>query len=372
MKTQFFSLSMAVVFMLSLFSACDTQEPLLAEAPDVVRLEISGRTATALELLYNGKVIDTLQASDGGFNKAFQLPVNNQNDELLIREKESAKVIVTRKVKPSPFKQTLFYEDGNVYDQRIDYNVKGYATSGELEFVMDERIVAEGSMVIVGFFPVYLNEGEKKEFQVRVKGETDALITKSIEATSEQQSFTFFFDGTTIIDGIPAMTPPKDSSNMSLTATFKSLYAAAGSIPMFTGDAEVDIIFFMTDGVDVVRKPDPEVHITVPTDGRFVTFELTPPPEGMWYTYDIYKKGSKELPYKDFDLSGGNLALNEGRAGRVSFGTVFEPYYFKAGSSKLILLQDYASGWYTFPPDYSEIFTVVHGDNVMDLTDYFE
>ncbi|TBO44399.1 hypothetical protein [Pedobacter kyonggii] len=356
---------------LALFmTACKKQEPLIADATKVVKLQINGSTATEIEFLYNGKIILTQPANNAGFVQTVQLPITGQDDEIQIREKGSANVIATRKVKPSPYNQTLIYEGGKIYDRLVNLRIKGYATSGELEFVMDGKILGEGSMAIDQSYQIYLNEGDKKELQVRLKGETNVLAKRNIDATTDEQRLSFFFDGTSIFDQIPTLTPPKNPNNMSVTATFSSLYTAAGSVPMFTGQAEVDIVFFMTDGSDVVR-PDPEIRITVPTDGKFVTFELPPLPNGLYYTYDIYKKGSTELPYKDFDLTGGNVALNEGRLGQMSFGSFMDPYYFKAGSSKLILLQDEAQGFNSFPPNYSDYFNVVWGRS-QDLSEYFQ
>lgn len=372
MKTQFYNLSIAIVFLLSLFSACKKQEPLIKGAPEVISLQINGITTTEIEIIYQGKVILTQPANDGGFVQTVQLPISGQDDEIQIREKGSTNIIVTKKVKPSPFNQTLFYKDRTVYDRRVSLNILGYATSGELEFVVDEEILGEGSMIISQSHAIYFNDGDKKELEVRIKGETGALIKRNLNTPEDTQSLSFFFDGILILDQIPALTPPKDPNNMSITATFSSRYAAIGSMPVFTGDREVDIVFFPTDGSGVAIKTNPEIRITVPTDGLFVTFELPPPPDGLSYAYDIYKKGSTDLPYKDFDLSGGKIVLNEGRVGYFTFPDANgNNNTFEAGSSKLLLLQEEVQGFNAFPPDYSENFTVVYGF-MQDLSQYFQ
>lgn len=345
-----------------LLSACSKQE-LIDGYPRVVSIAFSGQTSVPLDLVYEGKLVDRLV-----IGQSYSLAVEGASGKLELREQESKKVVVTKEITSSE-NFSVYYDGTRAFDAFVRYNIKGYAVSGELEFVLNGQVVGEGSSDIDQTLEIFLTEEETKELQIRLKGETTALITEPIQPVSEEKTLRFFFDGTAIIDEIPELTAPENPDNMSFTATFSSRYSSAGSMPRFTGDAEVDIVFFMTDGSEVT-KPEPEIRFTVPTDGRFVTFELPPLPGGLFYTYDIYKKGSLELPYENFDLSAGSVALNNGRMGGISFGTTLDFYYFKAGSSKLIVLQDEAQSWALFPPDYSDFFNVVYG-RIQDLSGYF-
>jgi hypothetical protein len=360
MKSNFYIFLSFICFVL-LTGSCKKQEPFYpdAEQPRVVALAINGSTTEDLEFVYKDSVIATGIADNGKkfvFNT--KLNIGSQKAELKIRKKASGEILETRAIQPSPFSQTVnvFYDGTSVFNSSVSYRIKGYAASGELEFLLDGNVIASGTAKIDNIITFGIDENTPREIKVRLKGETTTLLTKTINALPAEQSLKFFFDGTSIADNVQ-LNPPVNPNNMAITAQFKT------AIPdMFLG-GQVDLVFYVYNNkTDVYSKPNPEVRFTMPADGSFTSFELPSLPNATDYEYRIviYKKGTHDVPY-DASSSGFPIILENN--GRFSGQIIFEP-----GKSKIWLIDDFWSLDTT--PDFE--LASVFGVGINDLSQYFQ
>lgn len=358
------SVFLTFIALVGLLTGCTKQQLVDNSYPNVVNLLFTVNSSVELEFVYRGSVLVSTNA-DGNLTLSKALDVEGQSEELQARELESKKVVATYEVTASPAEQslTLYYDGTQAYDALINYTIRGYAMSGTLEFVVDGEVLEEGTTAINKSLSIYLNEGDSKELQVRVKGETAPLITEILDTAADGKSLQFFFDGTAMIDQIPELTPPTDPANMAIHAQFNPDFQ---DFAIFSGDAEVDLVFYIRNAAGEVSNPG--IMVTAPTDGTFVTFELPPlPGENTVYTFDIRKKGSDAMVYSDFSL----VSLfppeqSKGRYGEVNFGMEYDPKYFEAGTSKLLLLGP-AQSLKTTNPRARFVF----GKVVQDLSQYF-
>lgn len=344
-----------------LISSCKKAEPIQTTSPQIVKVEITGNTTKDLEFVFKDSVIASGSANGSNFVSSVLLNVAGPNAEIKVREKGASAILDTWTVS-SAFNQTfsIFYDGHAVYDGTVAYQIKGYAMAGELEFLLDGNVVAEGSLKIDQTVNFLINKDVARELQVRVKGTTTSLITKQILATpATGQSMKFFFDGNTIVDDVK-LSPPLNPANMSITGQFKPV-ASGGT---FKG-GDVDLVFYVRNNAGVITVPNPQPRITMPASGAFVTFELPPlPDEESFYTYDICEVGSDALPYTNFPLAAlYPPKLNKGKYGQLKFGDK----YFEAGGSKLLLMQD-AGTLKTSP--VAERGRYVYG-KITDLSEYF-
>jgi len=344
-----------------LISSCKKQELFLpaADSASVVSLVINGSTTEDLEFIYKDSVIATGIADNGKkFNFTTKLNISAQNGEIKIRKKTSGQILETRAIPTAPFNQTIniFYDGTKVFSNSVSYQIKGYAASGELEFLLDGNVIAAGMNKISNLITFGIDENTPREIKVRLKGETAVLLTKTINASPAQQSLKFYFDGQKLIDNVQ-LSPPVNPNNMSVTAQFKT------TIPdMFLG-GQVDVVFYVHDNTsDMYTKPSPEIRFTMPSDGSFTTFELPPLPNATDYDYRmvILKKGTHDSPY---DASSTGIPLIIENDGRYSQQQLFEP-----GKSKIWLIDD--SWSIDFTPEF-EIGSVF-GTGATDLSTYFE
>ncbi|TFB28369.1 hypothetical protein [Pedobacter alluvionis] len=336
--------------------------------PQIVKVKISGSTSKDLEFVFRDSIIASGSQASGGFESTVLLNVAGQSADILIREKGSSITLESWKISPALFNQSfsIYYDGTGVYDGAVSYHIKGYATSGELEFLLDGQVKGEGSLKIENTFSILINKGQSRMFEVRKKGETVPLISKVINASpATGQSLNFFFDGEKIVDNVK-LSPPANPNNMAISAQFNPNFQ--GSLPpTFSGDAELDLVFYIrnTDGV----VTDPNIRITMPTDGRFVDFELPSlSDENSLYTFDICKKGTHEIPYSNFPSEATSPPKQSmGYYGELVFGTIAGPKYFEPGASKLLLLGP-TSRSIRSPTR----FRAVYGTIFQDLSEYFQ
>ncbi|MRG48198.1 hypothetical protein GFS24_23970 [Chitinophaga sp. SYP-B3965] len=364
MKTQI--INAAIIILLTLFSACDKQEPLLAEPPKVVRLLLTGYTPKKLEFLYKDSVIavGNVVSSGATFLATALIPIESQSGEIKIREEGSVDIIDTRTITSAPFEQSIniYYDGSNAYSQVVSYQVRGYASSGELEFLLDGNVIATGTSDINKLLTIPMNAGDTRELQVRKKGTTIPLITKSVPASpATGQSIKFFFDGINMVDNIQ-INPPANAANMAITAQFKSTYTTGAYL--FTGGDEIDLVFYIRNkSTSVITKAAPEIRVTMPTNGNFASFELPPLPDANYeYKFDICTKGANTSPYNTSNAAIKPLVVNEGKSTLAGTSIAFE-----AGASKLFLIKDFRQ-LRTTPAPPSNIFI----GQITDLSQYFQ
>lgn len=355
------------------FNACKKQELFDSSPSRIINVTLSGSSTKNLEFVFQDKVVAKWDVTGGNRDNSIMLDLaGDAEGEIEIREMGTTEVITTRTIKTSPFKQnlSLYYDNGKIYNNMVFYNIKGYVMSGQLEFVVDGKVLAEGSLAVDMRLDILFNEGENKELHVRVKGETEPRITIPIDASQSEGDIRFFFDGTVMIEDLPELTAPYDIANMAINAQFNSNFS---DIATFNGDAEVDLVFYIrsspTNNSGTVT--DPGIRITVPTDGTFVNFELPPLPNSTSvYTFDICKKGTDTTPYSNWLAEASYPPeQSKGRYGSLDLKNGFSDSrkYFEAGSSHLLLLAPSASTQRT-----PTRVRMVYGEVDQNLAQYFQ
>src|SRR5690606_24689482 len=204
-------------------NACKKQEILHDTPPNIVNLTLNGISTKNLEFVFRDEVIARWDITGGKRDLSVMLDLAGDTDgEIQVREMGSTDILTTRTITTSPFEQNLsiYYDNGEIYSDMVFYNVKGYVQSGDLEFVVDDKVLAEVSFAVDMRLDILLNEGENKELQVRVKGETEPRMTIPIDVNQTGGDIRFFFDGTEMIEDLPELTPPSDPANMAINAQF--------------------------------------------------------------------------------------------------------------------------------------------------------
>jgi len=357
MKLKIFTLSfLSVVLLLS--ASCRKSALLEPEQPKVIQFTVTGSTAVDLEYLYRDSVIATTKAGTGSINIKTLLSVKDQKAQLLVRKKGSTEIILSRDVMPAPFNQniTIFYDGIKVYDQAISLLIKGYALTGELEFLLDGNIILSKSGAVDNRSSILIDKGTSREIQIRKKGETTVLFKKTIESGIPQQNIQFFFDGLKIADNVK-LDPPANPANMMISAKFETRYPAQFK------NVDVDIVFYANNQTTkLATKISPEIRLTLPKDGGFNAIELPPLPGPNYiYSFDIFEKGTNNVPYSSLTTplipAGFPFKANDGRFGVLNF---------EAGKSKLFVVRDKNNLITTTPRG-----TALSGE-LTDLSQYFQ
>jgi hypothetical protein len=363
MKSTFLRLSVLLLLLAPFFFSCSTEELAHPEVPKVVKLMINGNSTKDLECLYKDSIFTIARNDDSQGRLYLQtlLAVDGKKGELKIREKGATKILQTRVITATPYEQimNIIYDGEQVYSGIVNYQVKGYA-AGELEFLLDDKVVYSGVGVIDNTISIGINQESNRKLTVRKKGETAALTSRTIQATPVIQALKFFFDGTSMVDNIK-LDPPANPVNMSLTVKFETILPA-----LFNG-GPVDLVFFMRDNnTYATTKVIPEIRVTIPTNGTFSkAIELPPVPveEGVdyQYTFEVFEPGTTTVPYNT-----AAVALQPVRPGNGRF--INSPVIFTAGSSKLILIND-SQNAVRFPVIQKGTY---FGVFITDLTVYFQ
>jgi hypothetical protein len=346
--------------LLLLLCACNKSELEDSNQTNVVNITVKGSTTGDLEFIYNDTVIATWLGpnQNPGFIKL--ISVDSKSEEVKIREKGTSNILGTITILPSPFNQSfnVYYDGNTIYNNAVSYHIKGYALTGELEVLLDENVVLTGTGAITGDINIGIEKGQTRQIQVRQKGETMALITKTINSSPDTQSLAFFFDGASIVDNIQ-LNPPLNSENMAISAKFES------TLPDIFKGVDVDIVFYIrTISTYETVLTSPEIRLTLPADGSFSpTIDLPPLPNTTDYEYnfDIYEKGTSTVPYNTSSLS----ALYPVKP---NLGLRGQGFSFEAGSTKLYIIKDVMSKIYA---PAAKRATYFYG-NVTDLSEYFK
>lgn len=363
METKIFTHSiLAVVLLLSL--SCSKSELLESEPSRVIQFTLLGTSTVDLEYLYRDSVIATTNASNGGFNIKTLLSVKDSNTKLQVRKKGSTEIILSKDVMPAPFDQNvaIYYDGTKVYDQTISLLIKGYALTGELEFLLDGNVILSKSGAVDSRSSILIDKGTSREIQIRKKGETAILFSKNITSTEASQTLNFFFDGTNIVDNVK-LKSPVNPANMHVSAKFQSIYTTI----VYYKPVDVDLVFYERNiATGVATKITPEIRFTLQANGSFNDIELPAltNPKDFVYSCDIVEKGTNNLPYTaaatvaPYVLASFAYQPNAGRLGN--------PIVFEAGTSKLLTIGD-GRFLKTTTPRFTS-----YGITVTDLTQYFK
>ncbi|QIL42272.1 hypothetical protein G7074_25240 [Pedobacter sp. HDW13] len=333
------------IFTLFFFSAvialsfsCRKAELLQPEPPKIIQLSITGSTTVDLEYLYKDSVVGDTKAGTGGINLKTLLSVKDQNAVLMVRKKGATEILLSKAITAVPFDQniSIFYDGTKIYNNSVTLEIKGFALSGELEFLVDGNVFASGTGKINNVSPILIDKGTTREITVRKKGETAVLLTKTIESAIPRQNINFFFDGIKIADNVK-LDPPVNTANMMVKAKFETTF------PVQFKNVDVDLVFYTrlkplstaayaTAGTKVM----PELRVSLLKDGSFSQIELPPLPNADYiYSFDIVEKGTNTVPYTTtsapFVLATFPFKPNDGRYGEI---------IFDAGKSKLFVIND--------------------------------
>lgn len=366
MKLKIFTLFLiSAITTLSL--SCRKAELLQPETTKVVQLNITGTTDVDLEYLYRDSIIANTKAGTGGISVKTLLAIQDQNSTLKIRNKATAEILLTKTITATPFDQNInvFYDGKKIYNNAISLQFKGYALSGELEFLLDGNLLFSATGAVNKPYSILIDKGTTREISIRKKGETAILLTKTIESTIAQQNIGYFFDGTKLVDNVK-LDLSVNPANMMLTAKFETTF------PNQFKNVDVDLIFYTrlktASNTTVGSKVLPEIRFTLPKSGSFNSIELPPLPGPNYiYSFDIVEKGTNNDPYNSGSplvLAGYTLKPNEGR---ITSAFADNGINFEAGKSKLFVITD-ARTIVTSPARN----VYVSGGRLTDLSQYFQ
>ncbi|GGH00379.1 hypothetical protein [Pedobacter zeae] len=364
MKLKIFTLFLiSAVTTLSL--SCRKAELLQPETAKIIQLNITGASDVALEYLYKDSIIASPPA--GGINVKTLLSVKDGNSTLKVRKKGTAEILLTKAITLAPFDQniSIFYDGTKIYNGSVSLAIKGYALSGELEFLLDGNLLFSATGAVNKPYSILIDKGTTREISIRKKGETAILLTKTIESTIAQQNIGYFFDGTKLVDNVK-LDLPVNPANMMLTAKFETTF------PNQFKNVDVDLIFYTrlktASNTTVGSKVVPEIRFTLPKNGAFNSIELPPLPGPNYiYSFDIAEKGTNNEPYTSGSplvLAGYTLKPNEGR---ITSAFADNGINFEAGKSKLFVITD-ARTIVTSPARN----VYVSGGRLTDLSQYFQ
>lgn len=365
MKAHLLKLCMVCLILVAFFTACNKKELANPEQGKVVKLSINGSSTEPLEFIYKDEVIAATK-NVGNITMDVLLSVSGQDAEVKIRKKGSTEILQSKPITNAPYSQhiNVYYDGTQLYENAVSLLVKGYAISGELEFLVDGKLLSGGSTRIENRLTILMDKNGTREFSIRKKGETAVLFTKTISASPEQQSLVFLFDGTNIVDNV-ALTPPTNPQNMMISARFQTTF------PLQFKNVDIDLVFYTrlrsAATTAVGTKVVPELRFRLPKDGSFQNLELAPlPAPGYIYSFDIVESGTTLDPYisgTPLVLNGYSIKPNEGRA-TSQYAT--DPIIFEAGKSKLLVITDQR----TLAPTNKAIY--ISGGKTTDLSEYFQ
>lgn len=361
MNAKYTSKVILAFLLLSLTLACSKQELASPDPSKVIQLTITGASTANLEFIFNDKVVASTNAP-GTVSVKTLLPISGQEADIQIREKGKTKILQHRKLTAVPYNQefSIYYDGTKLFDTAIAVIIKGYAVSGELEFLLEGNVIYSGTGIInTTDNPVVIpiDKGTTREIAIRQKGETAILGTKTI-SSDPKQSIGLFFDGTNLVNNVQ-LEAPVNPANMLISARFESVF------PAYFKNVDVDLVCYVRNTTaNTNTKTNPELRFTIPK-GQFAKIELPalPGPSPQYvYSFDIYEKGTNTVPYNSssapFIPNGFPLKQNEGFSG----GTIS----FEAGKSMLVLIKDNRTIKTTVPRA-----TYLSGV-ITDLSQYFQ
>lgn len=319
------------IILIILATGCNKKELANPVQEKVISLTITGSSSEQLEFIYKDSVIATT-TNPAQISIQTLLAVEEKAAKIDIRKKGATEILQSKLITPVPYAQnvSIYYDGTKVYNSAVTLDIKGYAMSGELEFVMGGEVLLTVTGTVRNTITLLMDKGTSREVEVRLKGESSPLLTRTFESSPEKQSLNFFFDGKKLVDNVQ-LDPPADPANMMVRAKFESI------LPQFT-QVDVDVVFYIKNiTTKVAIKTNPELKFTLSKDGSFNSIELPPlPTNGIYfYSFDIVEKGTNKVPYTStsapFILAAFPYQENQGESGELAF---------EGGKSKLFLLND--------------------------------
>lgn len=352
--------------------SCSKTELLSPEPLKIVKLKILGTSEVDLEYLYKDSVIaESKIINSNGINITTLITLKDEDGDLKVRKKGTSEILLTKTIASAPFDQNInIYYDGNkIYDNTISLGIKGFALSGELEFLLDGNVFLSSTGELNKVSSILIDKGTTREISIRKKGETAILLSKTIESATARQNIVYFFDGTKIVDNVK-LDPPVNPSNMMISARFETIFPN-----QFKG-VDVDLVFYTrllsAGNTSVGTKVTPEIRFTLLKNGSFNSIELPPLPGPEYiYSFDIYEKGTNIEPYNPgspLTITGYVIKPNEGRVTSAYVNYDYSRINFQAGKSKLLIITDSKTA--AIVAGTKSIY--VSGGVVTDLSKYFQ
>lgn len=309
------------------FTGCKKQELAEPKAVKIVNLQIRGTKGATdtLEFVKDGKVIAQTINNNESFNLAdVKVSVEDEHSSLTVRLKGHSEILATRKISANQFDQIIncYYDGERAYGNFVSLKIKGYASTGTLELVLDGKTIGSGTGTELSkTMSLGVDDGKSRQLQVRKQGETAILLTREIPADQSAQSLAFYYDGTNIFDKID-IGQPVNPANMLLSIKFNS------KVSVFQGPADMVVL---KEKAGVFTPTD--LRIEIGTDGAFskaVELPSLTAETGTNYFVKIVKRGTNdELPY-DFTNSVKPIKPESGR----------KLITFTPGGSSILIITD--------------------------------
>lgn len=286
----------------TLIFGCQKGDLYYASEPQVVEITFKGSTATALEFVYNGKVVDSTRGQFHSIPNTFQMLVTEGEQKLHVREKGKTEILKTYDIDSKVYTHEfgIFYDNGKIYDAGITYNLMIYTADIGLDFYLDDKLIYQNPYggSTTNPLTIALNKGQERKLTVTRKDEQEVLVSRIITQAEADKTLKFYLDKYGLIERMK-LPPLKDPKGMTVMLRF-SPDVEFGQTSFLGGD--VDLVFYTRDKV-TEEVSDPKLRITAPTNGSFTTVELPPIDESKFYTFDILKKGTDQVAYKSISES---------------------------------------------------------------------
>lgn len=315
-------------------SGCKREELAEHYASQIINLKIKGTTLLTepLEFVKNGVVFAETMSNSAEYEVSAKISIAGPMAEIQLRRKSDKQVIATKTVTNKLFNQelTCYYDGKQVYDALVKIEFKGYSGGNELEFMLDGVLLGSGTGTEFPSLTVVLNKENKRQIQIRKKGDSKILLDYVVLAEVPLQKLVFYYDGTQLLDKIELATP-ENKANMLVSVSYKS------NVAVFSGPA--DLVFYKGSMYDNVNFYSPtEFRIPLNSDGSFSkNFELPALSledieAKLKYGFKLVKRGTLvDLPY---DIT------NELKPILPLSGFYVNPIEFTAGGAMILVISD--------------------------------
>jgi len=323
--------TMLLVLAMLVLQSCKKEELFQPAAPQIVELAFSGTTSVPLEFVYDNVVVDTTVGQNNSLPNPFPLNIAKGDQKIYVRKKGETDILKTFTINPASFQQKfgVLYDDGKIYDNSISYNLAIHPVGKDVEIFIDGNMKVQTSYggILDSKITIPIDQGQTRELTVKIKGEDEVILSRTIAEADSNKVLKFFLDGKKPVEEmvLPAL---KNPQGMSLTFQLHP-DVEYGQTTFLGGD--VDIVFYIRDlNTEEVTLLNPEVRVTVPQGQPFVTVELPPLPDSKMYTFDIFKKGTNEVVYRS-NSPGYTVQPGLGKYGLVYFFKDLQFNYFLPG-----------------------------------------
>lgn len=304
-----------------ILQSCQKGELLETKGPQIVELSFSGSTSIPLEFIYNGSVVGTTVGGNHSLPIPFTLNVSKGDQKIHIREKGKTVILKSYTINTAVFQQKfgILYDDGKIYDNSMFYHLLIHPLGKDVEIFLDGKIKDQTSYgaTLNSKLTIPMDKGQIRQLTVKIKGTDEIILSRTIAEADSNKTLKFFLDGKKAVENmtLPALRDPK---GMSMTFLLRP-DVENGQTAFLGGD--VDLVFYLRDLMtDEVTPISPEIRFTVPQGQSFVTLELPPLPDSKMYTFDVFKKGTKEVAYN---------SLNPGYSVQPGLGKHGGLYFFR-------------------------------------------